>query len=215
MKTLQNPLLTIILICLLGIILLFYFLIAKPVSSASAVEPLDNESFSSYNSDLLPPGYRYPELKTKTANTAKSASTLTSTVKPKKTTKPKSTPIPEKVQSTLEARDQDRMLITELLADKVSEYFFYYEKLPELYSNKSESLLDTEGSEVIYFYNQSENKTNAMALNLSIDSYSIKRVSNCSEKSLEGDVNITYSLEIGKLILCKESGESKEFYVQN
>ncbi len=113
-------------------------------------------------------------------------------------------------KSTAEGRDKDRELIFRFLVDTIEEYEFYYDKLPEIYIDKSGTLLSDDPSSVIYFYNGTENKTNAMAINLGSESYMFIRVESCSKVVFEDYLMpFEFDIENKKVILCMESGNTK------
>ncbi|BDQ04689.1 MAG: hypothetical protein KatS3mg084_0207 [Candidatus Dojkabacteria bacterium] len=116
-------------------------------------------------------------------------------------------------KSTVEGRDRDRELIFKLLVDNIEEYEFYYDKFPEIYVDKSETLLSDDPSSVIYFYNGTENKTNAMAINLGSESYMFIRVEACNKVVFEDYlIPLEYNIESKYLTLCMESGNTKVNY---
>lgn len=149
---------------------------------------------------------------------------VTTTPKPKISPTPKSSPIPtpkkedikytEDVVSTVEGRDEDRILIVQLMADRISEYFFLYSEMPKLYRDKSKSELTNQPSNYIYFYNGDDNKVNALSLTFGADesSYLFFEVSSCDgNKSTENNVAFVYNENV--ISLCKESGEVEDVWI--
>ncbi len=113
-------------------------------------------------------------------------------------------------KSTAEGRDRDRELIFRFLLDTIEEYEFYHDKLPEIYIDKSGTLLSDDPSSVIYFYNGNENRTNAIAINLGNESYMFIRVESCTKVVFEDYLMpFEFNIENKKIILCMESGGTK------
>jgi hypothetical protein len=116
-------------------------------------------------------------------------------------------------KSSIEGRDKDRELIFKLLIDTIEEYEFYHDRFPEIYIDKSSTLLSDDPSSVIYFYNGTENKTNAMAINLGSESYMFIRVEACNKVVFEDYlIPLEYNIESKYLTLCMESGNTKVNY---
>jgi hypothetical protein len=139
---------------------------------------------------------------------------ISTTPKPKSSSKIASILIDEEYLSTVEGRNLERNEIMDLITDRISEYYFVYGKLPNLYKNKSKIELGTEASNTIYFYNGDENRIGALAFTLGTDEDSIlfSRVLDCKDMaSVENKISFTY-LDF-ELKLCDEGGGTKSFFI--
>jgi hypothetical protein len=125
----------------------------------------------------------------------------------KPTPSPTPAPYKENYISTPEARDKDRSIISQLLADKISQYYFLHGIYPYIYSDKSKTELIDIPSEKIYFYNVDQNRTNAMALSLGEDddTYKFVRVSDCSDH-ISKENELVFSFDERKVEVCGEVG---------
>lgn len=178
------------------------------------------EEYSKPNSAFLPEGFIFQD---STSPTPINLFKTSPTIKPTKpqtqktslstpTVKPTSLDIDIDSSSTIEGRDRDREIIFKYLYDSIEEYLFYYDKLPEIYIDKSATLLSDEPSELIYFYNGDENKTNAISINLGTESYVFSRFNKCEDVQFDENLfAFTYSLEDKKIFLCLESGKAIEY----
>ena len=210
-------------VILLVVLCLFIYLSTLPIPIAESIDQKDEDqievaAYYKTNTSLLPEGYTPPQVLGIAATKESSIVTVTptTTVKPtiKITTIPTSTieNIDFTPTSTVEGRDSDRVLIFRLLKDSIEEYLFYYGQMPKIYVDKSSTPLTKEPSELIYFYNDTENRTNALSINLGSESYVFSLVDNCdNEQSSDNIFAFAYSTENKSLILCKESGDIEEY----
>ncbi len=120
--------------------------------------------------------------------------------------------IPAEFSSTVEGRDLDRKILIKLIALRISEYNFIYSKFPILYGDKSSTKLSDEQSEFIYFYNQDENRINALGISVISNTYLFREVRTCMENSSQMEsINITYKPDQSYIYLCLENGGSEEY----
>jgi hypothetical protein len=118
----------------------------------------------------------------------------------------------EDVNSTAAGRDEDRILITQHLADRISEYTFLYSKVPQLYADKSKTPLSSEAASSVYFYNEDENRTNAAGFTLSSESYQLSKVESCESSASTGRV-IVFVYTDDSISLCKETSGVEKFWI--
>lgn len=174
------------------------------------------------SSSLYPNGYKQPSISPaaqvlgnsveKTPSTKKYQK-LKSTPKPKTPPKPKV--LPETVSSTVQGRDSDRQLIIELLSDLITEYMFYYELAPDIYVNKSGTLLkDDSNADQIFLYNGTQNRTNALSIKLIPKTYFFNLVNSCEgNESKIASLNFVFDRENNKLALCKEDLATVDYII--
>lgn len=189
---------------LVGII----FFTTKTINNNKEINSQIEEINNTLQSDLLPSGYQSPTptISQESLDSSDKTSSTKTALKPKASNQQ----LPEKSSNTLDGRDKDRRIIIEQMANFITEYNFEFDKMPELYADKSETSLSVKESTSIYFYNGKENKSNAMGITLSSESYTLKQVSSCQNNySKENNINFVYSKEVPQLLLCRESGSDE------
>lgn len=122
------------------------------------------------------------------------------------TTKPSApkvvTLVPTQV-SDLDSRNKDKQLIIDDVKEIIEQYYFHYEKYPELYSNKSKVVLN-EASSKMYFYNEEKNITNA--LGIEAINYLFQRTEACNDNSSQEQlIEFIYDTQTGEIVFCKEA----------
>jgi hypothetical protein len=235
-KNVRKNIITSLLILILGFEVIFIPLL-KPMQgnvlhNFIADEVSVKESISSLSASLFPNGFRKKtssvkgvstnqshtasNLSNQSSNTTKKSSSFSSRSSTKEDNESDS--ILQNVKDTVEGRDSDRELISQLLADAISYYYALHGKLPNIYSDKSkkELSLSNPTSNTLYFYNSDENKVNALSLTLGTDdsSYIFHRVLTCIDNNSK-QKNINFIYDSSLLTLCFERGEVRSFWIVN
>jgi hypothetical protein len=109
-----------------------------------------------------------------------------------------------KVSSTIEGRNKDRILLGEYLGELISEYRFLYQSDPKIYLDKSGNELNIEGSNNVYLYEDTKNRTNAIGATLPSDSYKFAFVGSCDGVIYDDFSLLYFFYEKQKMNLCIE-----------
>lgn len=205
------------------LLLLLFLVISGTLLLSNSIEEVNKyilpDQKRNYNveiSSLYPPGYKQPTISLTPQVLGDSVEKAVSTKKPKKTkATPKPKVLPEKVSSTIEGRDFDRQLITEVLSDQITEYLFSYELPPEIYINKSGALLGEDAlADEIFLYNGTQNRTNALSVKLISGTYLFSQVTSCiGKESKLASLNFIYDSVNNKIRLCKEDSTTSDYII--